>query len=140
MDTLEWMLWPARWAILAAGLLVQVAALALAVRHGLHPDIAVPAPDGQAPSEGSRATISFDVGGSAPPDTPAPPGAAQHPPSETASASAPHAAPTSRGPRLPCIAMLTGGGLVAVFALLERDMLLLAGQVLVMPLLWPRLR
>lgn len=140
MDTLEWMLWPARWAILTTGLLTQLAALALAVRHGQQTDFAVPAPDGQAPSEGTRATNSFDGGGAASPDTPPPPGAAQHPPSETTYAPASRTAPASRGLRLLRILMLTGGGLVALFALLERDILLLAGQVLAVPLLWPRLR
>uniref|UniRef100_B8DL11 Uncharacterized protein n=1 Tax=Nitratidesulfovibrio vulgaris (strain DSM 19637 / Miyazaki F) TaxID=883 RepID=B8DL11_NITV9 len=140
MDTLEWMLWPARWAILTIGLLLQLAALALDMRRGQHPDCAVSAPGGQAPSEGTRATIAVDAHSAAPPDTPSSPDATRRPPSETPSAPASRTVPAPHGPRLLRIAMLTGGGLVAVFALLERDMLLLAGQVLAMPLLWPRLR
>ncbi|NHZ45083.1 hypothetical protein [Nitratidesulfovibrio liaohensis] len=140
MDTLEWMLWPARWAILAVGLLTQVAALFWTVRRGRHPVFAASASAPQAPSEATRTTLSFDAGGAAPPDTPPPPGAAHRSPCETTAAPAPHIAATPRGPSLLRIATLTGGGLVAVFALLERDMLLLAGQTLVLPLFWTRLR
>ncbi|MGJ3522376.1 hypothetical protein ACR4XJ_05015 [Nitratidesulfovibrio sp. D1] len=105
MDTLEWTLWPARWAILLTGLLAQVAVLAWTMRRGRGPDSA-----GAAPRDGT-------------------PHARHH-----------TAAPGPRIPRIPPIVMLTGGGLVALFALLERDMLLLSGQVLALPLLWPRQR
>ncbi|EGY26945.1 hypothetical protein DA2_0843 [Desulfovibrio sp. A2] len=115
MDTLEWMLWPARWAILTIGLLAQLAALALAMRRAAARACSPPSPlRGRLP-ESSAAPGSGPADGS---------------PSVTAAS----ALRILRG------LLLTGGGLVAVFALLERDMLLLAGQALVLPLLWPRLR
>ena len=114
MDTLEWMLWPARWAILTIGLLAQLAALAL-MRRATARTCATPSPLRIRQPESSAA-----------PD----PGPADGSPSVTAAS----ALRILRG------LLLTGGGLVAVFALLERDMLLLAGQALVLPLLWPRLR
>ncbi|MBG3876786.1 hypothetical protein FVW20_07040 [Desulfovibrio oxamicus] len=140
MDTLEWMLWPARWAILAVGLLAQVTVLAWAARRGQHPDFAVSASDAQAPPEAARASAFADAGSAAPPGTSPPPGAAHRSPCGATTTPAPHTTFAPRDLRLLRIAMLTGGGLVTIFALLERDMLLLAGQVLTLSLLWSRLR
>lgn len=140
MDTLEWMLWPARWAILAAGLLVQVAALALAVRR--EAARACPAP----------ASRPARLPESAPPPDPGP-AHASAPVATTATgpSAGPHRAKPDAYPgetpspsvsvfRIARGLLLAGGCLVTLFALLERDMLLLTGQLLALPLLWPRLR
>lgn len=140
MDTLEWMLWPARWAILTIGLLAQLAALALAMRRAAKRTYSTPSllrvrlpesshPHGSEPAHDSPSVTAASIG------TPA--GAHTARPGET-SGETPY--PAVSALRVSCGLLLTGGGLVAVFALLERDMLLLAGQALVLPLLLPRLR
>lgn len=138
MDTLEWMLWPARWAILVAGLLAQMAALAMRqapARTGSIPSPpsvrlpAPPPPPGSGLAHGSTPAMAADIGPTA--------GAHATKSSEYPGKTPPPAASLFRISRA---LLLTGGGLVAVFALLERDILLLAGQVLAVPLLWPRLR
>lgn len=139
MDTLEWTLWPARWAILSIGLLMQLAALALAMRQQRaqacptsSPRTPLPKnipPSDSGPGHDSTSATVTDI---------APP-AGRHGatsgayPGETTP-------PTTCTCRLSRGLLVTGGSLVAVFALLERDMLLFAGQVLALPLLWPRLR
>ncbi|WP_035065296.1 hypothetical protein [Nitratidesulfovibrio termitidis] len=141
MDTLEWTLWPARWAILLIGLLAQLAALVLAVRReGARACSTLPSPQRacrpeSSPSPDSKATYDFTPAMAAAPGPPA--GAHEATPGDY---------PDEIPPRMPCVfrisrgLLLTGGALVATFALLERDMLLLAGQMLALPLLWPRQR
>lgn len=139
MDTLEWTLWPARWAILLTGLLAQVAALAWTLRRGRGPDSAGDAPRDGTPRARHHTAAPADGGDAAQPRTSGPAPFAPAASDGIAPGTAP-AAPGPRIPRIPPIVMLTGGGLVALFALLERDMLLLSGQVLALPLLWPRQR
>lgn len=140
MNTLEWMLWPARWAILTIALVAQLAALVLAMRRAAGQACSTRSPlrirlpessgsPASGPADGSPSVTAADIG------TPAGAHTARlgAEPGET-----PY--PAASALRILRGLLLTGGGLVVVFALLERDMLLLAGQALVLPLLWPRLR
>ncbi|MDR3043581.1 MAG: hypothetical protein LBU75_04875 [Desulfovibrio sp.] len=141
MDTLEWTLWPARWALLLIGLLAQLAALVLAVRReGARACSTLPSPQRachheSSPSPDSKAAYDFTPAMAA---APGPPAGAHTTMSGEYPGTTP--SPTASDLRIPRGLLLTGGALVATFALPERDMLLLAGQVLALPLLWTRLR
>jgi len=140
MDTLEWMLWPARWAILLIGLLTQLAALALAMHRKGAQVCSAPAslPVRQTESSPSPApSLTYDSASDLAPAMDAPAGVRRTESGEYPGTPPP---PTASALRIPRGLLLTGGTLVAAFALLERDMLLLAGQVLALPLLWARLR
>lgn len=149
MDTLEWTLWPARWAILLIGLLTQLAALALAMRQRRAQARSTPSSprarlpentplSNSGPGKDSTSATSADIAspsvghGATPGEYP---GKTPHPTAQTV-----RPVGTVRSFRITRGLLVTGGTLVAAFALLERDMLLLAGQTLALPLLWPRLR
>lgn len=123
--TPEWTFWTFRWALLTTGIAAQAVALAACVLPRV-PTLRVlrPAPPHAAPQQGHAAARHAASACSAP-TAPASPRNG-HP--------SPCSAPACR------MLLLSGAVMTCGFALLERDILLLAAQCILLPLFWRRMR